>query len=110
MRGLRYAETGLRPRVLAGVAALACIAYIDCMQYTLRNVPAFLDRVFRRRARERGASLNEVVLEALSRDAGLTAERVRRRDLRDLAGEWQEDPEFDQALREQDAVDERLWR
>jgi len=50
------------------------------------------------------------VLEALTRDAGLTAERVRRRDLRDLAGQWQNDPEFDQALREQDAVDERLWR
>ena len=88
----------------------ACIAYIHCMQYTLRNVPAFLDRVFRRRARESGTSLNEVVLEALSRDAGLNAERVRRRDLRDLAGEWQDDPEFDRALREQDAVDERLWR
>jgi len=80
------------------------------MQYTLRNVPAFLDRVLRRRARERGASLNEVVLEALSRDAGLTAEHVRRRDLRDLAGQWQHDPEFDQALREQDVIDEHLWR
>jgi hypothetical protein len=80
------------------------------MQYTLRNVPAFLDRVFRRRARERGASLNEVVLEALTRDAGLTAERVRRRDLRDLAGQWRDDPEFDQALREQDSVDAALWR
>ena len=80
------------------------------MQYTLRNVPAFLDRVLRRRAREKGASLNDVVLEALARGAGVTGEPVKYRDLRDLAGTWQEDPDFDEALRAQDTIDEALWR
>jgi hypothetical protein len=80
------------------------------MQYTLRNVPAFLDRVLRRKARERGASLNEVLLETLARGAGVTGEPVRYRNLGDLAGAWQEDPDFDEALREQDRVDPALWR
>jgi hypothetical protein len=91
------------------VAPDAGTAYIACMQYTLRNIPPFLDRALRRLARERGASLNEVALDALTRGAGLTAERVQRRELGDLAGRWQEDPEFDEAIRQQDTVDPVLW-
>jgi len=34
----------------------------------------------------------------------------RRRDVRDIAGNWVDDPAFDQALAEQDTVDERMWR
>jgi Trm5-related predicted tRNA methylase len=80
------------------------------MQYTLRNIPAFLDRVLRRKARDRGASLNEIALEALARGMGLSEERVQHRNLRDLAGTWVEDPECDAAIRDQHAIDERLWR
>jgi hypothetical protein len=92
------------------LAQFAITAYNACMQYTLRNVPAFLDRLLRRKARERGTSLNEVALEAMVRGAGLTSERVRHRNLRDLAGKWRDDAQFDQAIREQDSVDETLWR
>ena len=87
-----------------------CIAYIPCMQYTLRNVPAIIDRMLRRKARERGASLNEVALDALARGAGVTDEHVRHRRLSDLAGAWENDPQFDAALRDQDTLDERLWK
>lgn len=80
------------------------------MQYTLRNVPAFLDRVLRHRARVSGSSLNDVVLEALTKGAGLSAERVAHRKLGDLAGKWEEDAQFDEAIRDQDTVDPALWR
>jgi hypothetical protein len=111
----RAARTGVlfagqRSRVPALLAQHDVIAYNSRMQYTLRNVPAFVDRILRRLARERGASLNDVALEALARGAGATEERVVRRKLRDLAGGWMEDPEFEAAIREQDTVDERLWR
>jgi hypothetical protein len=86
------------------------IAYTNCMQYTLRNVPALIDRLLRRLARERGQSLNEAALDALARGVGASGERIRHRDLRDLAGSWAEDPEFESALRDQDRVDEGLWR
>ena len=80
------------------------------MQYTLRNVPHSLDAALRRRAREQGKSLNEVAIEALARGAGLSGERGRQRDLRDIAGTWQNDRAFDRAVAEQDTIDRELWQ
>jgi hypothetical protein len=51
----------------------------------IRWTPRF-DAALRRRAREQGKSLNEVVIEALVRGAGITGERAPQRDLRDIAG------------------------
>ena len=84
-------------------------AYTLCMQYTLRNIPAALDRALRELARREGKSLNEVAIRALARAVGLGDTAVRHRDLGDLAGTWQEDPEFDAALAEHDQIDESLW-
>lgn len=58
----------------------------------------------------RRKSLNAVAIEALIRGAGLSEAPVRMRDLSDIAFTWQEDPEFDQAVAEQDRIDEQLWR
>jgi plasmid stability protein len=80
------------------------------MQYTLRNVPDGLDAALRRRAREESKSLNEFALEALARGVGYSEEVVRQRELQDLAGRWEEDPEFDQAISDQDTVDPDLWK
>ncbi len=79
------------------------------MQYTVRNVPNNVDEELRRRAREEGKSLNEVALEAMARGVGQAAEAMRFRDLSDLAGTWQEDPEFDSAIADQDTIDPELW-
>ena len=80
------------------------------MQYTIRNVPDYLDAALRGAAREQGKSLNEVAIEALARGAGLSGRRRSLRDLSDIAGTWQEDPAFDRALTEQDTIDEAMWR
>ena len=82
----------------------------SAMQYTLRNIPAAVDRALRRLARRQGRSLNAVAIDALSRAVGAVAERVSRRDLRDLAGTWEEDPESEAALIERDRIDPGLWR
>jgi len=80
------------------------------MQYTIRNVPGALDSALRRRAQEQGKSLNEVAVEALARGTGISGERVRKRDLSDIVGTWQADPAFDEAIADQDKVDEEMWR
>ena len=80
------------------------------MQYTLREIPATVDSELRQRAKEEGKSLNTVAIEALIRGIGLGDSPIRLRDLSDVAGTWQEDPEFDQAIADQDRIDERLWR
>lgn len=80
------------------------------MQYTIRNVPDYLNEALRDAARREGKSLNEVAIEALVRGAGLVDRPRRQRDLSDIAGTWKEDPEFDRALAEQDTIDEPMWR
>ncbi|MBI4545256.1 MAG: hypothetical protein HY703_08680 [Gemmatimonadetes bacterium] len=79
------------------------------MQYTLRNIPTAVDRALRALARREGKSLNEVAIRALARAVGLAEQPMRHRDLRDLAGTWHEDPEFDAALAEHDRIDASLW-
>jgi len=92
------------------LALLACSVYKKCMQYTLRNIPPGLDRALRRRAREQGKSLNDAAIDAMQRGVGGGAEPVRYRSLRDLAGTWIDDPDFDAAIVEQDRIEPHLWR
>jgi plasmid stability protein len=79
-------------------------------QYTIRSVPAAVDRALRQQAKAEGKSLNEVAREALRRGAGLHEEPAVFTDLDDCTGTWREDPDFEKALREQDTVDRKLWR
>ena len=92
------------------LASIACNAYNNSMQYTIRNVPNTLDEALRRAAREQDKSLNEVAIEALARGAGGTGERDRLRDLSDIAGTWRKDPAFDRAVAAQHTIDEEMWR
>ena len=79
-------------------------------QYTIRKVPASVDRMLRERARTEGKSLNEAAIEALQAGLGLSEVPVEFDDLDDLIGTWQHDPDTDQALADQDVVDLELWR
>lgn len=80
------------------------------MQYTIRKIPAVVDRALRERARREGKSLNEVATEALARGLDLEGQPVRRRDLGAIAGSWVRDREVDRALDEQRQLDPDLWR
>ena len=92
------------------IALSACIEYNWCMQYTIRNIPDYLDATLRDFARREGKSLNQVAVAALVRGAGLAERESVKRDLSDIAGTWQEDPAFDSAIAEQQKIDEAIWR
>lgn len=92
------------------IAFCAYIDYNQCMQYTIRNIPDYLDDNLRDVARREGKSLNEVAVAALVRGAGLTERKRVKRDLSDIAGTWQEDPAFDSAIQDQQKIDEAMWR
>lgn len=79
-------------------------------QFTIRDVPDSVSRVLRRQARERGLSLNRLLVELLRNAAGVANTPARRHDLDHLAGTWVHDPAVDRALAEQRKVDERDWR
>lgn len=85
-------------------------AYTACMQYSIRDIPPRLDAELRRQAKSQGKSLNAVAIEAMVRGAGLGEMPLRLHDLSGIAGTWQEDPEFDAAIADQDQVDEHMWR
>ena len=80
------------------------------MQYTIRRIPKVVDAALRRRARAEGRSLNAVAVEALASGSGATGHREVRRDLTAVIGTWREDRETAAALRDQDEVDESLWK
>lgn len=86
------------------------MAYIFCMQYTIRSIPAHIDRALRERSTREGKSLNEVAIEALERGLDLEGHPVRHRDLGEIAGSWVRDREVDRALDDQRTIDPDLWR
>jgi hypothetical protein len=77
----------------------------------VRSVPAHVDKALRRKAQKGRKSLNEVLRDALIREAEGTdlPDRVYA-DLDALVGSWVDVPGFDDAIRSQDQVDEALWR
>jgi len=92
------------------LALHAYSAYTTCMQYTIRGMPARLDKLIRMRAKEEGKSLNTVAVEALMEAFGLRGSVPARRDLGSLVGSWVEDPAVDEALAEQRVIDDEIWR
>ena len=108
---MKTSTLGDRPSVVAPVLAWrACIAYNECMQYTIRRIPPALDAALRRRARREGKSLNRVAVQALAQGLGLGQGNEIRRDLSDIVGSWKKDAAAEAALAAQDRVDEDLWK
>jgi len=66
-------------------------------QYTIRSIPANLDKTLRHRALKTGKSLNEVVVEALAKGAGVTPDATFN-DLDWFIGGKSLDKSFDEAV------------
>ena len=80
------------------------------MQYTVRGIPAALDKAMRQRARAQGKSLNALAIETLAEGVGIYEARRERRDLSDIVGTWRKDAAVEAALAAQDEIDEHLWK
>lgn len=80
------------------------------MQYTIRAVPAAIDRALRRQAKQEAKSLNTVTVEAIARGLELDARPTEHTDLDALIGSWQEDPAFDRAIADFERVDDEAWK
>lgn len=78
-------------------------------QYTVRSIPAGLDRALREWAHKRNASLNRAIVDVLKKGIGIEEEQEHS-DLDDLIGTWQADEDFDLAIAEQNTIEPDLWR
>ena len=83
---------------------------MDCMQYTIRGVPDYLDAELRAYAQHESKSLNQVLLEMLAAGLGVFRHRPRNAELLSLAGSWVEDADTEKALGEMRTVDEEMWK
>jgi hypothetical protein len=77
------------------------------VQYTVRGVPREVDRALRQRARQRGASLNQLLVDELT---SATIGQPKRADFSDLAGKWVPDAAFDEILASQRRIDPDKWK
>lgn len=77
-------------------------------QLTIRNVPAEVGKRLDRLSRERGESLNTVVVGILTDSVGVDARRARL----ERYATWTADDAaaFDEALASQRVIDADLWR
>jgi hypothetical protein len=82
---------------------------IECMQYTIRNIPPDLDRAIKARAKQLGKSVNRVAIEALAQSLG---QPVRYRNLRSMPGAWsgKQAAQFDRFLEQHRKIDKELWK
>ena len=77
------------------------------VQYTIRGVPSEVDRELRKKAAQLKISLNQVVIEELTR---ATIGRSRKADFSDLVGQWTPDPAFDEIIAAQRQIDWDKWK
>jgi plasmid stability protein len=81
-------------------------------QYTIRNIPANVDRALRRRARETRRSFNQVVVEALVAGSGEADVPQQHHDLDFMIGSMSEAAaaRVEAEVRAQRRIDPDLWK
>ena len=75
-------------------------------QYTVRGVPPEVDHALRERAKSRKISINQVIVEELSK---ATIGSKQFSDFSDLVGRWTPDPAFDEVAEGQRQVHPEDW-
>ncbi len=76
-------------------------------QYTIRGVPPEVDRALRNKATQLKVSLNQLVVDELTRT---TIGRTRKSDFSGLVGQWTPDPAFDEVIAAQRQIDWDKWK
>ncbi len=77
------------------------------LQYTIRGVPAEVDRALRKKAAWRNQSLNQVILDELS---AATLGSAQKADFKEFVGQWTPDPQFDEIIKSQRRIDRENWK
>jgi hypothetical protein len=80
---------------------------LEPIQYTVRGVPPEVDRALRKKAAQLKLSLNQLVVDELTR---ATIGRPRRADFSNLVGQWTPDPAFDEIIAGQRQIDWDKWK
>jgi hypothetical protein len=82
-------------------------AQLEVAQYTIRGIPAEVDRALRKKAAQLKLSLNQLVVDELTR---ATIGHSRKADFSGLVGQWTPDPAFDEIIAAQRQIDWDKWK
>ncbi len=77
------------------------------LQYTIRGISGEVDAALRRRAAQQKISLNQLIVNDLTRS---TIGRGKKADFSDLVGQWADDPDFDDVMKSQRRIDRDKWK
>jgi hypothetical protein len=77
------------------------------VQYSVRGVPPEVDRLLREKASQKRVSLNQLVVDELTRATVGTSTKA---DFSDLVGKWHPDAGFDEIVEANRRVDRKEWR
>jgi len=82
------------------------------IQYTIRKIPASVDKALRKRAKQQNKSFNTTVVEALNQQVFGTNEVPVHPDFSWFVGAGKDllGPEFDSAIDEQSKIDPKIWK
>lgn len=80
---------------------------LELAQYTVRGIPAEVDRALRKKAAQLKLSLNQLVVDELTR---ATIGRPRKADFSEFVGQWTPDPAFDEIIAAERQIDWDKWK
>ena len=83
---------------------------MECMQYTVRGVPRYLDQEIRGFAACQAKSLNQILIEVLCAGLGVFKKVPKNPELMELVGSWVENEETEKAFASMRTIDEDLWK
>jgi hypothetical protein len=85
----------------------AQVNQLQIVQYTIRGIPPEVDRALRKKAAQLKISLNQLVVDELTR---ATVGGTRKADFSGLVGQWTPDPGFDEVIASQRQIDWDKWK
>ena len=85
----------------------AQVNQLQIVQYTIRGIPPEVDRALRKKAAQLKISLNQLVVNELTR---ATVGGTRKADFSGLVGQWTADPGFDEVIASQRQIDWDKWK
>ena len=82
------------------------------MTLTIENLPLPVLDALRKKARDEGRTVEQVAMEAMARGLALSGKAAGKRDLSAIVGKGKGllGPEFDEAMKDFERIDEELWQ
>ena len=84
--------------------------YMSKIQYTIRNIPAPLDRVIKKQAIQSGKSFNQTVVDILAMQTFGSTDIHKVDGFDWLYNKNTLDDSFDEAIKELSKIDKKIWK